>query len=107
MPASEDLIKAVLGDLKYVDWTKRYHTPLPPELEDHYVYTKDQGHSVLARVHGLPFPNDPAKSCKVVPVKSALRHYWTEDDWLVVPQDYVVCPNGPVAFPADPSDLEF
>lgn len=47
MPASEQLIKDVLGSLDYVDLGKRYHSPLPKELEDAYVYTHKDRKSVV------------------------------------------------------------
>jgi len=107
MPANLDCIKKVMGSLDYVDLTKKYPKRLPKELEDYYVYSKTNGHSILSVIEGLPFRNEPEKSCKLVPVKSALRHYWTDENgWVVVPLEYVTCPNGPMAIPNNPSDIE-
>jgi hypothetical protein len=108
MPASEQFIKDVLGSLDYVDLGKRYHSPLPKELENHYVYTRNEGHSVFALMEDeIDHRNDLWKSCKILPVKTALRGYRIYDGWIVVPNDVANCDGGPIAYPTDPSDIEF
>ena len=108
MPASEHLIRDVLGSLNYVDLGKRYHRPLPKEFEDSYVYTHNEGHSVFGLIENtIDHRNDLWKSCKILPVKTALRGYRIHDGWIVVPNEVATCDMGPIAYPTDPSDLEF
>jgi hypothetical protein len=108
MLASEQLIKDVLGSLDYVDLGKRYHSPLPKELEDAYVYTHNEGHNVFGLIDGaIAHRNDLWKSCKILPVKTALRGYRIHGGWIVVPNDVATCDIGPIAYPTDPNDIEF
>src|SRR5687768_5335564 len=107
MLTSEQLIKDVLGSMGYVDLGKRYHSPLPQELEDSYVYTHNEGHNVFALSEGtLDHRNDLWKSCKILPVKTALRGHRIYDGWIVVPNGVATCYAGPIAYPTDPSDIE-
>ena len=108
MTTSVQLIIDVLGSLKYVDLDKRYHSPLPMELEDAHVYTHNEGHNVFGLIEGaIDHRNDLWKSCKLLPVKTALRGYRIHDGWIVVPNEMATCDAGPVAYPTDPSDIEF
>src|SRR5262249_55512183 len=97
MSASEQLIKDVLGSLDYADLSKQYHSPLPKELEDAYVYTRNEGHNVFGLIEGeIDHRNDLWKSCKLLPVKTALRGYRIHDGWIVVPNEMATCDAGPV-----------
>jgi hypothetical protein len=108
MSTSEQFIKDVLGSLDYVDLGKRYHSPLPKELEDSYIYMRNEGHNVFALSEGtLDHRNDLWRSCKILPVKTALRGYRIYDGRIVVPNDVTTCDAGPIAYPTDPGDIEF
>ena len=73
MTTSVQLIIDVLGSLKYVELDKRYHSPLPMELEDAHVYTHNEGHNVFGLIEGaIDHRNDLWKSCKILPVKTAV-----------------------------------
>lgn len=52
---------------------RRYHTPLPPDLEPWYLYTTDGGHSILVTLGG-------EGEEIAAPVKSVLRQGWTITD---------------------------
>lgn len=72
-----------------VDKTKSYSNPLPLELEAWYCYPIDAGHSIVC----VPKPcfqsgSDLTRWLLPVPVKSVLRGYSVEGEYIVVDYPY-------------------
>jgi hypothetical protein len=69
-----------------------YHTELPPELECHYIYTPDGGHSIncLLEEHaGEAFLTHAVSEHLIpVPVKAVLRGYRIARGYVVVDLPY-------------------
>jgi hypothetical protein len=96
MNVSELLRKAGLQNM--VIEGKRYHSPLPAELEQFYCYVKDGGHCILVI---LPHTEGPVEEHAIpLPVKTVLKTGYSVKDGYVycdVPYDAaigVVCDEG-------------
>ena len=82
---------------------RKYHSPLPKELEQFYCYTKDGGHSILVVLPSNPGPME--KYGVPAPVKAVLRkgHTLTDEGYVCCDLPYsqewgLIC---------DPDDSEF
>ncbi len=54
---------------------KKYHSPLPFELEDAYCYTKDGGHSIIVVIESEYKEGESVEKFLVpAPVKTIIRH---------------------------------
>lgn len=67
-----------------------YHTPLPPELQPWYVYTRDGGHCITVAVQRFYRPGaDPEEFLVPAPVKAVLAAGWrTEAGYVVCDLNY-------------------
>lgn len=65
---------------------KSYHTPLPPELADWYVYCSDGGHCLICLLDQFYTPEDDdlISGSIPIPVKAVMRSYRIERDWIIV-----------------------
>ncbi len=63
---------------------KKYHSPLPFELEDAYCYTLDGGHSIIVVIESEYKEGEPIESFLVpAPVKAIIRHGYRIKDGYV------------------------
>lgn len=63
---------------------RHYHSPLPPELEAAYVYTRDGGHSIIVVLENEWRPGSPVEDWLVpAPVRAVLRVGYAVRDGLV------------------------
>lgn len=63
---------------------KRYHSPLPFELEESYCYTADGGHSIIVALENEYREGEPIENVLVpAPVKTIIRHGYKVKDGYV------------------------
>lgn len=84
---TQQLIRRILKS--YLDESKSYYQPLPPELAKWYCYTTDGGHSILVAVKSLYDPTKGPESFLVpAPVKTVLRGYTRDREYIIVNLPY-------------------
>ena len=77
------LIQHLFGP--YLDRTKSYPSPLPPDVQQWYCYTVDSGHSIAAAPAALYDPGrEPEHFLVPVPVKTVLRGYEQKDGYIII-----------------------
>lgn len=68
---------------------KKYHSPLPFELEDAYCYTLDGGHSIIVVIESEYRKDEPVENFLVpAPIKTIIRHGYIVKDgyvWSKIP----------------------
>ncbi len=84
----------IISDLKGVEnnetMDKLYHIPLPPEIENWYVYTPDDGHSILVISNDLESEITEDRDSSYLdllipcPVKTVLRGYRVNEDGVII-----------------------
>lgn len=63
---------------------KKYHSPLPFELEEAYCYTLDGGHSIIVIVESEYKQGEPIEGFLVpAPIKAIIRHGYKIKDGYV------------------------
>lgn len=82
-PSRRSLIRRA-GLERYAVPGRCYHSPLPPDLEAAYVYTRDGGHSIIVVLENEWRPGSPVEDWLVpAPVRAVLRAGYTVRDGLV------------------------
>ncbi len=103
--SKEEIINKLIEE--NIDVSVRYHSPLPGDVAQWYVYTRNSGHRILSVINKDLVENmserDYEERLVSVPVKTVLRGYTIQSGFVVIDSD---CIEG-AGLPSEGEDMEF